>query len=166
VTQPPEGEARDFDDFFRSNFQRVVGAVALVTGDTAHAEDAAQEAFHRAYARWDRLRGQPRPDVWATKVATNIAIDSFRKRKREVRIDAESDERLVAADNLVSQQWIRWALGTLSLKERQAIVLRDSQGWDLPDIASETGLTIDGVRQRLTRAHRRLRKVLAGERTA
>jgi DNA-directed RNA polymerase specialized sigma24 family protein len=48
-----------FDEFYQSAFGRLVGQVYLVTGDLSDAEDAVQEAFARAAARWGRCVSLP-----------------------------------------------------------------------------------------------------------
>ena len=35
-----------------------------------------------AYARWDRVWRLQRPDLWVTRVAANLAIDAWRRRRR------------------------------------------------------------------------------------
>src|SRR4029077_12597055 len=80
---PSAHEERDFDAFFRGTIDRVVGSLLLVTRDVHAAEDATQDAYARAYQRWTRVRGLERPDLWVLRVATNLAINSWKKHKRE-----------------------------------------------------------------------------------
>src|ERR1700733_14862742 len=51
-----------------------------ILGDRGDAEDVAQEALARAAVRWSRLKD--RPEGWVTRVASNLAIDRSRRRKR------------------------------------------------------------------------------------
>src|SRR5260370_38786357 len=76
-----------FEAVFADSYHRVVGLVAAVTGDEGRAEDAAQEAFARAYQRWGRVGRLDRPDLWVARVASRIAIDQGRRRRRETRLD-------------------------------------------------------------------------------
>src|ERR1700692_4736461 len=74
----------DFDDFFETFARHVAAIVAVSTGDAALAEDATQEAMARAYVRWNRVSRLERPDLWVIRVAANIAVGSWRRRRHEV----------------------------------------------------------------------------------
>src|SRR5579871_330852 len=60
-----------FDEFFDHHYVEVVRALALVVGDRARAEDAAQEAFAQAYRRWSRVVAMDRPVGWVIVVGVN-----------------------------------------------------------------------------------------------
>ena len=49
--------------------------------DRAEAEDIAQEALARATLRWASLHY--RPEGWISRVASNLAVDRYRRRRRE-----------------------------------------------------------------------------------
>jgi DNA-directed RNA polymerase specialized sigma24 family protein len=68
-----------FDEFYQSVFGRLVGQVYLVTGDLGDAEDAVQEAFARASARWSTVRDFNVPEQWVRRVAINLALDGLRR---------------------------------------------------------------------------------------
>jgi predicted RNA polymerase sigma factor len=53
-----------FDEFYQCAFGRLVGQLYLVTGDLGDAEDAVQEAFARASARWGQVREFAVPEQW------------------------------------------------------------------------------------------------------
>ncbi|MEU9965255.1 sigma factor [Streptomyces malaysiensis] len=46
-----------------------MAAVYAATGDLAEAEDAVQEAYARAWQRWDRLTAEGDPTPWVRTVA-------------------------------------------------------------------------------------------------
>lgn len=60
-----------FDDFFAQHYDEVVRALALAVGDRGRAEDAAQEAFAKAYRRWPTVSAMDRPVGWVIVVGTN-----------------------------------------------------------------------------------------------
>src|SRR3981081_2256022 len=76
-----------FDEFFLATATTVVGLVALVTGDPANAEDATQVAYLRAADRWEVVSRMDRPDLWVAKVAVRLAVDDWRRRRRERPLD-------------------------------------------------------------------------------
>jgi RNA polymerase sigma-70 factor (ECF subfamily) len=152
--------ATSFDGFYADSCQRVVGIVAVTTGDIAAAEDAAQEAFLRAHARWGRVSRLDRPDLWVAQVATRIAVSSWRKRRREFQLDAS-----LAAEALdsVTRLWARWGLEELSPRQRMAVILHHVHGLPVEEVAQVTGSRLETVRTHLKRGRSRLRRRLGQE---
>ncbi len=153
-------EAVSFDGFFADTCQRVVGIVALTTGDIAAAEDATQEAFLRAHARWGRVSRLDRPDLWVARVATRIAVSNWRRGRRETELDAS-----VAADALdsVTRLWAQWGLEELSPRQRMAVILHHVHGLPVEEVARVTGSRLETVRTHLKRGRTRLRRRLGQE---
>jgi RNA polymerase sigma-70 factor (ECF subfamily) len=75
-TQLPDG----FDLAFEGLYRLAYRVAFRILGDRGDAEDVAQEALARASVRWSRL--QDRPEGWVTRVASNLAIDRYRRRRR------------------------------------------------------------------------------------
>ncbi|WP_277209596.1 RNA polymerase sigma factor [Isoptericola croceus] len=71
------------EDAFRSEWGRVLGAVARSTGDLDLAEESAQEAFATALRTWSRDGVPDRPGAWLTTTARRHAIDVLRRRRTE-----------------------------------------------------------------------------------
>ena len=148
-----------FDEFFEQNARRVAAVVALSTGDLAIAEDATQEAMARAHARWTRVSRLDRPDLWVVRVAANIAIDSWRRRRREVSL---SEGRHVAdAPDLVRALWLRWAMEKLTPEDRLLLILRHLHGMSVDEIGASLERSPHTVTSYLKRARRRLRSLLS-----
>jgi RNA polymerase sigma-70 factor (ECF subfamily) len=62
------GDTDDFDAFYAGSVRRVTGYLYAVTGSRAEAEDAAQEAFARAWQHWPRVSGYADPEAWVRRV--------------------------------------------------------------------------------------------------
>lgn len=77
------GAASAVEDAFRSEWGRVLGAVARSTGDLDLAEESAQEAFATALRTWSRDGVPGRPGAWLTTTARRHAIDVLRRRRTE-----------------------------------------------------------------------------------
>lgn len=73
--------ASAFDRFYAETFGPLGGYAASLVGDRATAEDLAQEAMARVFARWTTLR-EPRP--YAYRTVTNLARDRWRRRRTEL----------------------------------------------------------------------------------
>jgi len=133
---------------------RVVGLVAAVTGDEGLAEDAAQEAFARAYQRWSRVGRLDRPDLWVARVASRIAFDHWRKRRRETALDA-TDRGHLPDD--VQRLWVRWQLERLSPMQRATVLLHCWEGRPVAEVATLLGRSQATVRTHLLVGRRRFR---------
>src|ERR1700691_160509 len=68
-----------FDQAFESLYRLAYRVAFRILGDRGDAEDVAQEALARAAVRWSRLKD--RPEGWVTRVASNLAIDRYRRRR-------------------------------------------------------------------------------------
>ena len=53
----------DFDAFYASTVHRLTGQLSLLTGDREEARDCVQEAFERAWLRWDTVRRADSPEA-------------------------------------------------------------------------------------------------------
>lgn len=79
-----------FTDFFDAQWSDVLGYVTSLCGDRLVAEELAQEALSRVFARWPLLR-DPRP--YCFRIATNLVRDHARRSMRET---PEADLRRAA----------------------------------------------------------------------
>ena len=70
----------DFEAVFRELLPTAIAAAQRILGERAAAEDAAAEAFARAYAAWRRVGALPFRDAWILRVTVNQAIDAARRR--------------------------------------------------------------------------------------
>jgi RNA polymerase sigma-70 factor, ECF subfamily len=143
-----------FEAVFTDAYHRVVGLVAAVTGDQGLAEDAAQEAFARAYQRWSRVGRLDRPDLWVARVASRVAIDQWRRRRRETALDGA--DRVTIPDD-VQRLWVRWQLERLSPMQRASILLHCWEGRPVAEVASLLGRSQATVRTHLLMGRRRFR---------
>ena len=152
------GDAGEFSDFFALTYQQTVGLVALATGMRGLAEDATQEAYVRAFRKWDSVALMERPERWVGKVAINIAIDHLRKTSRET----ELGEGLEAPrPDQVEEIWVRWNLDRLPPMQRAAVVRRYLDGMAVAEVAQALGRSPQTVKTHLRLARGRLRRLFA-----
>ncbi|UTT59972.1 RNA polymerase sigma factor [Cellulosimicrobium cellulans] len=122
------GAGTSVEDAFRTEWGRVLGAVARSTGDLDLAEESAQEAFATALRTWSRDGVPERPGAWLTTTARRHAIDVLRRRRVEAervtasgrlgeRVDPGPRAGAPAADPVVEQVAVRL----------------DDDAWDLDD---------------------------------
>ncbi len=154
------------DAAFRDHWARAVGALWRRFGDPDLAEEAVQEAFTRAAARWPAEGVPAAPAAWLIATAGNVAVDRLRRDRTpavklaelEVR-EAEAapdmaDERLPDDRLELIFACCHPALG----REAQvALTLRLAGGLSTPEIARAFLVSEPVMAQRLVRAKRRLR---------
>lgn len=155
-----------YEAFFRRTYADTVRHLVLTGLDPETAADCAQEAYVRAYTRWWRLRRYDDPAAWVRRVATNRAIDLFRKRGR-----ADKALPVLAADavNRDDTQADAGAIDELSalLPDQQCRAIELCYGQDLTaeQAAAEMGISAGAVRFHLSRARANLRPAVeAGRR--
>ena len=61
----------EFTDFYSASFRRLVGQLTAMTGDSAEAQDAVQEAFVRAWAHRGKLDSGGAPEAWVRAARSN-----------------------------------------------------------------------------------------------
>lgn len=155
-------DVADFDDFYSATARRVVRHAYALTGNIADAQDNAQEAFARAWQRWDTVRACDSPEAWVRRVSTNLATSRFR-RERTARAAAR---QLVARDvPEISPDTVALVAGLRKLPERQRVVLVLHYLADLPveQIASEIRAPVGSVKAWLSRGRVALAAAVAEE---
>lgn len=155
------GTAQDFDAFYSARFPSLVYALYLACGDWGRAEDAAQEAFVRAWHRW-RLMRTDDPVAWVRRTGWRLCIDEHRRRSR----DLKAIERLRREHHVdtgppfgVGTAALE-ALTPLSLPLRSVAVLHYLEDLSVDQIASVLDVPSGTVKSRLSRARDALRQNL------
>src|SRR6185436_14523926 len=82
-----ENQPESVRELFDVEYAGLVRLATLITGDVTAAEDAVQEAFARAIARWHRLRSYDRPGAWVRRVTIRLAVRDRGRRRRELPSD-------------------------------------------------------------------------------
>lgn len=134
---------------------------ALCCGDSALADDLAQDTFVKAYLSCDSFRDDRRFSAWIYRIAYNTFVSSRRStRVSEPISEAGGIDSADSSDKAFQYQELYMALDRLTEKERSAILLYYMQGYAVNEIAGITDSTPDAVRQQLTRARSHLKTLL------
>jgi RNA polymerase sigma-70 factor, ECF subfamily len=148
----------DFEEWYRTSHPRLVASLLLVTGDLDLTRDAVDEAFARAYARWERVRRMDSPAGWTYRVALNVV----RRRQRRRGLERRLLRRELPPAAMPAPAGEAWALvGDLPERQRTAVVLRYVADLTQEQIAEAMGVTRGTVASTLADAHRRLEVLLA-----
>jgi RNA polymerase sigma factor (sigma-70 family) len=150
-----------FDGFYRANLARVIRACRLVLLDRVEAEDVAAEAFARLWSRWGAIHDEGHAGGFVFTTAMRLCARESRRRLRPKTATgvAGTDEIGRALD----RQEVAQALAGLSVRQRQAVVLRDWAGFDTSEVARLLGTREATVRVHVHRARQHLREALKVE---
>jgi RNA polymerase sigma-70 factor, ECF subfamily len=158
------GNQADFERLYEASYGKILGTLTAMLGDRAAAEDCAQDAFERAFRKWDTWQPLAPAEAWVHRIAINAAVSYQRKmRLREV---GEVIRRIgrpgVAPDpqQLIENRDLADALASLPPKQAAAIVLRHYHGYTNRAIAQALGIPERTVASRLAVAKKRLRAML------
>jgi RNA polymerase sigma-70 factor (ECF subfamily) len=155
----------EFRRFYERMHDRAVRTGRRLIGDPVVAEDLAAEALARAYARWRSVRNHPNPDAWLLRVLGNLAIDHVRKESRAHPADVEDVARDRTDDDAVLRVDLARAMGSLSSRQREVVVMRYLVDLSEDEVASSLGMSSGSVKTHLSRATRRLRSELGADAT-
>jgi RNA polymerase sigma-70 factor, ECF subfamily len=149
--------AAEFDEFYAQSYRRVLGQLFAMTGDLAAAEDAAGEAFTRAWQRWSTVRRSDSPEAWVRVVAVRVEISTWRKQANRLRAHRNS-AHLVADPPGLGPDHVALvrALRELPDGPRRAVVLHYYADLPLRAIARELKVPEGTVKSWLARARQAL----------
>jgi len=150
------GDDDAFAELVRRGAPAALGAARRITGDPALAEDAAQEAFLRAYRALKDYRHESSFAAWVRKIAVRTAIDIVRKRRPEDALPEETRSRVSEEKQQEDADLLREVLAQLSPLDREILLARELEGAPDKEIARRMSMTVTGVRVRMHRARRRL----------
>ena len=183
VRAAQRGDAQAFRALV-TKYQRRVYPLALgMVRDSDEAMDITQETFVRVHRYLPSFKGDSSFFTWTYRIATNLSLDSARRRGRSERVemdeqDAEIESRMDpasaalagpqrAALNEELKGKIEEALATLSENHRAILLLREVEGLSYEDLARTLGIRKGTVMSRLFHARlkmqRKLREYLEDE---
>ncbi len=154
-------EEGEFSAWYVREHRRVVASLAALSGDADAARDAADEAFVRALARWERVRAMDSPAGWVHRVGLNVLRRNRRRRSLETRLLRRAVE---VAPALPAHPEVWDAVRRLPERQRLAIVLRFVADLPEAEIASVMGIARGTVSATLSAARASLARTLDDDR--
>ena len=139
--------------------------LALCSGDSALADDIAQDSLVRAYVASGSFLGLSKFRTWLFRIAYNCCIDHIRKKHPEqISIDGSESLNMPAED--VSDESFRYqqlyqALDKLPEKEKAAIILFYFEDRSIKEIASLLGIPSGTVKYHLSIGRSHLKEYLS-----
>lgn len=168
------GDVAAFERLVEAYQDPVYNLAYRMLGNRPEAEDAAQEAFIRAYRHLATYDPDRQFSTWLLSITSHYCIDQLRRRKIDwmpLREDIAEPVRLanpgpnpeVVVTHRDREAWIKDLMGNLSPTDRAAITLHYWYDCPYAEIAEVLDLTVSAVKSRLYRARRALAEQMEGE---
>lgn len=178
TTPLTEGTQQQFEQLFQRSYRRAYLLAYRMTGNAADAEDVTQDAYLRAWRRFDSYDSSRSFEGWLFRIITNRVYD-LQRRKRRVQMVAldtpmpveegaplahefaapDSDPQEVVVDRIMDEQLLL-ALTTLPANYRQALLLGAVEQRSYQEIADTMDCAVGTVRSRIHRGRQMLRSRL------
>ena len=178
-----QGDANAFERLVQERSGEIYGLLYRLTESREEAKDLTQETFLRAFQNITSFRGESDLRTWIYRIAINQARNRWRwwrRRRRDATFSLDSVDdpgRLSLLATLKSEKArdpeqdtlaherevvLKKALSTLRRVYREAVVLRDIEGFAYEEIAVALDISIGTVKSRLARGRQELRRKLEG----
>jgi RNA polymerase sigma-70 factor, ECF subfamily len=175
LVQAARNEDKDaFGALIKKYHCRCVDLAASILNDRGYAEEEAQNAYWKAFARLHQFHGDSEFSSWLYRIVKNQCL---------MRIRSARGRRYVYLDDLgPDQDWrpfelhaigsdpegelgsrevalvLRREIARLPARWREVIVMRDVNGMTIADIASQLDVSVMAAKSRLSRARGELRE--------
>ncbi len=174
------GDSQLFHELIRPYERRVYVMALSFLHNEADAEDAAQEAFLKAFRNLSTFRGEAKFGTWLVSITLNEARSRIRSRNtiKMESLDEPADDQGHISPALL-RDWkeipsealerkevrllLQQAITALPLIYREVFQLRDIEQLSVNEAAAALGISIAAVKVRLHRARMMLQKKLAPE---
>ena len=178
VSLAREGNERAFEEIVRRYSPKVFRIAGKFFRQPAAVEDAAQEAFLKAYTQLSSFEGRGSLEGWLSRITANQCINMLRhaRRRPEAAVSEltehdgpwlenqlsdlsaelhEASERGRIAADIADK-----VLGALSPEDRLVLMSIDGERLPVKDVAEMTGWSESKVKVRAFRARRRIREAV------
>lgn len=173
------GEERAFEQLVTSYGPRVKSTALRILRNEDDAHDVVQETFYSAFRSLGKFQGNARIGTWLHRISVNAALMKIRSRERRPEVDihellprfgdggehVQSPQgfREIPREAVLREETaalVRSCIDRLPENYRNALILRDIEELDYPEVAEQLCLTLNAARLRIHRARQALRKLL------
>lgn len=156
----PDGESTGSDDHVREALSELAPRVRRyffgLCGDWHHADDLAQQALTKAWAKRSSFAGRSSLATWVYTIARNHWRDQLRRKPRPEVAMTESIQHISTSPGPAGQaaraefrRALASAMDALPADQREALALRESDGLSFPEIARLLSLPVGTVKSRV-----------------
>ena len=151
-----------FAGFYQRSAPALRSYLARVSGNTALADDLAQESYLRFLCSPPLETGEVSHRRYLFRIATNLLRDHWRK-KKTTDLDEVPTHALLAPDasgEVEARAALGPALAQMRPRDRQLLWLAHAEGYSHREISEITGLGTASIRLLLFRARRKMANLL------
>lgn len=168
-----EGDARALNSLVERHQQQLYAYIRSMVTEPADADDTFQEVWMRVMQKAARYR-KNNFRGWLMRIARNLVIDRYRRRRPTVSLDARTREGTAVGELLASgdrgprqevagrdvAEFVGTRVAELPLAQREVFVMRTEQDLSFKEIAALQGVSINTALGRMHYAVGRLRQEL------
>jgi len=165
------GDELAWEALVRGNQARIYGIAYGYVGNAEEARDLAQEVFVRIYQKLNTCRDPERFLPWMVRITRTMCVDHLRRAKArppahdvpvddDVGLTADGPDPEQHAIVNARKRLVYRAMRTLSVINREIIVLKEMQGLPQEEIASMLRVPLGTVKSRANRARIELAKAI------
>jgi RNA polymerase sigma-70 factor (ECF subfamily) len=174
------GDVEAFEGLVRRHEKRMINVAYRITGDFDDACEVVQDAFVSAYRNLGKFRGSARFSTWLCSIVLNLSRNRLRQSRARTGREAasmgnpssswmggpalepapEGTSPLAELELKEVREKVKECMDALEAEFREAIVLRDIQGFSYSEIGGMLGLAEGTVKSRLHRARESVRDCL------
>ena len=172
IARAQQGDEAAFEALFNTHKRRVYSLCLRMTGDTAAAEDLAQEAFLQLFRKIATFRGESAFTTWLLRLVVIVLLMQLRKKGlQQISLDevdtsqeepvkrdyGSDDQRLLGSIDRIR---LEHAIGSLPHGYKTVFVLHDVEGYEHNEIAQIMDCSIGNSKSQLHKARLKLREFL------
>ena len=171
-----EGDHSSFGMLLERHRGPVVHFLYRMVQNQAVSEELAQEVFLRVYRSRETYEPTAKFTTWLFRIATHVALNSIRDRKKEKGHESLDEEMLDGTERQVADRQptveqemvhevklreVRQAIEALPAKQRAAVLMHKYESLDYAQIAKVLSCSESAIKSLLFRAYETLRDRLA-----
>ena len=173
IERAKAGDGASFEALYALHKRRVYSLCLRMLGNTAEAEDLAQEAFLQLFRKIGTFRGESAFSTWLHRLTVNVVLMHLRKKGlNETSLDELMEPQqedgpkkdFGARDNVlagsIDRVNLERCIENLPAGYRAIFVLHDVEGYEHNEIAEMLGCSIGNSKSQLHKARMKLRDLL------
>ncbi len=162
-----DGDIEAFRTLYERHKKRIFGYLFAKLKDRSEADDVFQSIFAKLHVARQKYRKEIPFLLWIFTIARNDLFDHLRKKSTYMKHITISEREVECyADPMSDTAHISVAiseLSSLTAAQRQALELRFNEGLTFREISAQMQTTEDNTRQIISRAIRKVRKLMGGK---